>query len=263
MISEITVKTAIGSALCSGSAVVAAIDGDSPVVVLLGIIGGVSLGAIGIYQRMQDGEVMRLRRKIEAAEEENERRREMIRALEDHVARVGCKFPGPAGQARCHGSDAPKALGPEDTAWGDPSLQEDDAEARTADDLEELDVTFGAINPADVGLEFETIAQGILSEANPQTMRFDPLLIIALAQLVFAIFKWCRENRAKRLLRKAHANPHGLAARRLRGWFKEKMPDADDATFAAAIATGARLADDPQRWARLKGLAATGPDRGV
>ena len=108
------------------------IDGNSPVVVLIGIIAGVALGAVGIYQRMQDGEAARLRKRVEGllgqieeaqddAAAERRKRHELEDRLEDSQVELkrargtDCPWPKANGEARCEGEHAPLAPQPGET----------------------------------------------------------------------------------------------------------------------------------------------------
>ena len=96
--------TISGITMCFGSSLLAAVDGNSPIVIFGGIAAGVVMSAIGIYQKMQDGEVKRLHKRIGKLEE-------IIGGLEGQldtahatIRDLRCPF-AEGGKARCHDAD--------------------------------------------------------------------------------------------------------------------------------------------------------------
>jgi hypothetical protein len=119
--------TLAGSGLCGSSALLAAINGDSPIVIGLGIAGGIAFGAIGIVQRLRDNEAKRLRARIESIEGELYQAKDTARARLDEsldrisamkhviadltaeIAAARCPNADASGRARCSGPDADTA----------------------------------------------------------------------------------------------------------------------------------------------------------
>jgi hypothetical protein len=111
--------TLAGSGLCSSSALLGVITGDSPIVIGLGIATGVALGLVGIVQKIRDQEAKRLRNRLAAIETELDQSKDRARARLDasidevsllkhkvaaltvELAAGKCPYADAAGRARC------------------------------------------------------------------------------------------------------------------------------------------------------------------
>lgn len=119
--------TLAGSGLCSSSALLGVINGDSPLVIGLGIAGGIALGLVGIVQKIRDQEAKRLRSRIESIEGELftakdtararlDESRDYISALKHEIVELTvemaagrCPYADQAGRAKCHGNTSDTA----------------------------------------------------------------------------------------------------------------------------------------------------------
>jgi hypothetical protein len=96
--------TISGIGVCFGSSFLAAIDGDSPLVIFGGIAAGLVMSAIGIYQKMQDSEVKRLHKRIEKLEDTLDQKDSQLDVAEDVIRQLRCPY-AEGGKARCHDAD--------------------------------------------------------------------------------------------------------------------------------------------------------------
>lgn len=96
--------TVSGISLCFGSSLLAMADGNSPIVIGAGVAAGIVFSVIGIYQKMQDGEVKRLHKRIEKLEEIIEGLELQLDAAHATIRDLRCPY-SVDGKARCHDAD--------------------------------------------------------------------------------------------------------------------------------------------------------------
>jgi hypothetical protein len=98
----------------------------------MGIVAGVSLGAMGVWQQIQAGNDKRWQRRVDALEDELSRSRSDARKKLDEdleeISELGlqvkelraelrareCPWPDGAGRARCYRADEPRAIEPDE-----------------------------------------------------------------------------------------------------------------------------------------------------
>jgi hypothetical protein len=100
-----------GVSVCFGSSVLGVIDGNSPIVVGLGIAAGIAMGMVGLYQKMNDQEVKRLHKRIEKLEDLIEAQELQLDSAHDTIRELRCPY-AEGGKARCHDEDKRDELRP-------------------------------------------------------------------------------------------------------------------------------------------------------
>jgi hypothetical protein len=133
MVFEVSpVKTALGSVTCLGSAVWGAVAGDNPAIVIVGVMAGVALGAVGIWQTIEGKQhagwkrlVVELEAALAEAKADARRKREQdldeisdlgfeLRETRRALDASRCPWTDQFERARCHGEPMPKPIEPDE-----------------------------------------------------------------------------------------------------------------------------------------------------
>jgi len=137
---------------------------------------------------------------------------------------------------------------------------------RREDDEDDGPLLACLATPADAAVApavYRELAEAVVGQAQGPKAQIDPLTLLTIVSdvvsITFTVLQYCWQvhhaktpDRAARLLKRAAAQPDGLAARRLRRLYSGRIRGVSDEDLQAALlAIGNQTAADPGRWAAL------------